>query len=119
MLLCKGFKDVIAHSIFVVMVIIPCLNVIHSANAYNYTFALSELANGSMSQNASSTPGAMWLNVRGFSPDELPYIQNNLGVHSLDAYDELRMVAALAIMAAKYKRYGDLVYLYSLFEMNA
>ncbi|KZZ90041.1 hypothetical protein AAP_03991 [Ascosphaera apis ARSEF 7405] len=119
MLLCRCLRDVIVHSIFVVLIILPCLDVAQSADAYNYTFALRELANGTMPQNASTTPGAMWLNVRGYSPDELPYIQNNLGVHSLDAYDEMRMVAALAIMAAKFQRYGDLVYLYSLFEMNA
>ncbi|KAI5295602.1 hypothetical protein KEM52_000874 [Ascosphaera acerosa] len=87
--------------------------------AYNYTYALNQLVEGTMLQNASSTRGAMWLNVRGFEPSAVPFIQQNLGVHSLDAYDELRQVAGLAMMAAQYKLYGDLIYLYSLFGMNA
>ncbi|KAI5295489.1 hypothetical protein KEM55_006181, partial [Ascosphaera atra] len=89
------------------------------AAALEYTSALCSLANGTFAQNSTTAPGALWLNARGFNPTLLPNLQENVGVHTLDAYDELRTVVSLALTAAKYQKLGDIIYLFSLFRLNA
>ena len=61
----------------------------------------------------------MWLNVTGFAPDKLPYIQHDVGIWSLDNPVPLEVIAGLTKTAAGMGKWGDLVFLYNVFSMNA
>lgn len=83
-----------------------------------YTDSLHALSYGNVAMQGNSS-GAVWLNVTGFAADKLPYIQNDLGIMSLDNLEPLQILAGLAETAASRGQYGDLVYLYTAFALNA
>lgn len=66
-----------------------------------------------------SSPGETWLNVTGFAVDKLPYIQHDMGIHTLDNLKSLNVIAGLAKTAATRGQWGDIVFLYNAFTMNA
>lgn len=83
-----------------------------------YEDSITALAYGNVAAN-ESTPGEVWLNVTGFAPDKLPHIQDNLGIYTFDNLNPLKTVAGLALEAAKRGQYGDVVFLYNAFAVNA
>ncbi|EKV12721.1 hypothetical protein Pdw03_1561 [Penicillium digitatum] len=83
----------------------------------SYEDSVTALAYGNVA-TASSSEGTVWLNVTGFAVDQLPHIQNDLGIHSLDNLEMLTTLAGLAQNAASKGQWGDIVYLYSAFAMN-
>lgn len=88
------------------------------AQELSYADSLKALSYGNVALQGNSS-GTVWLNVTGFAVDKLPHIQENLGVYSLDNLEPLRILAGLAKTAASKGQYGDLVYLFSAFAMNA
>lgn len=87
------------------------------AEQLNYADSLQALSYGNVAMQGNSS-GTVWLNVTGFAADKLPYIQNDLGIMSLDNLEPLQILAGLAKTAASNGQYGDLVYLYTAFAMN-
>ncbi|MCJ1262350.1 hypothetical protein MMC22_002220 [Lobaria immixta] len=87
------------------------------AQQLNYADSLQALSYGNVALQGNSS-GTVWLNVTGFAADKLPYIQNDLGIMSLDNLEPLGILAGLAETAASKGQYGDLVYLYTAFAMN-
>ncbi|KAF4460464.1 hypothetical protein FALBO_12755 [Fusarium albosuccineum] len=84
----------------------------------NYADSIHALSYGNVETQGESG-GIVWLNVTGFAPDKLPHIQRNLGVQTLDNIDALKTIANLASVAARRGKWGDIVYLYNVFAMNA
>ncbi|KAI9707757.1 MAG: hypothetical protein M1836_000719 [Candelina mexicana] len=87
------------------------------AQQLDYADSLQALSYGNVDMQGNSS-GTVWLNVTGFAADKLPYIQNDLGIMSLDNMEPLQILAGLAETAASKGQYGDLVYLYTAFAMN-
>ena len=87
------------------------------AQHLEYADSLHALSYGNVAMQGNSS-GTVWLNVTGFAPDKLPYIQHDLGIISLDNLEPLQILAGLAATAASKGQYGDLVYLYTAFAMN-
>lgn len=87
------------------------------AQQFDYADSLQALSYGNVAMQGNSS-GTVWLNVTGFAADKLPYIQNDLGIMSLDNREPLQILAGLAETAASKGQYGDLVYLYTAFAMN-
>ncbi|MCJ1425833.1 hypothetical protein MMC29_003733 [Sticta canariensis] len=87
------------------------------AQQLGYADSLHALSYGNVAMQGNSS-GTVWLNVTGFAADKLPYIQNDLGIISLDNLEPLQILAGLAETAASKGQYGDLVYLYTAFAMN-
>ena len=87
------------------------------AQQLDYADSLQALSYGNVAMQGNSS-GTVWLNVTGFAADKLPYIQNDLGIMSLDNLEPLQILAGLAETAASKGQYGDLVYLYTAFAMN-
>ena len=77
------------------------------------------LAYGSFASSPNESSGDVWLNVTGFALDQLPHIQHDLGITSLDNAQELQVIARLAQTTASKGLWGDLVFLYNVFAMNA
>jgi hypothetical protein len=95
-----------------------------SAQELSYEDSINALAYGNValqgnSNEQGSSPGEVWLNVTGFAPDKLPYIQRDVGIWSLDNPVPLEVIAGLAKTAAGMGKWGDLVFLYNVFSMNA
>lgn len=88
------------------------------AHQLEYEDSLHALAYGNVALQGNSS-GTVWFNVTGYAPDKLPYIQHDLGIHSLDNKEPLQILAGLAKLAASKSKYGDLVYLYNAFAMNS
>ncbi|KAF2113505.1 hypothetical protein BDV96DRAFT_113146 [Lophiotrema nucula] len=88
-----------------------------TANQSDYIEKLSTLSEGTVTQGNSS--GIVWLNVTGFAPEKLPYIQQDLGIFTYDNLEGLKTTASLAATAASNFHYGDLVYFFNAFAMNA
>lgn len=84
----------------------------------DYANSLQALPDGNVALQGNST-GAAWFNVTGFAAEKLPYIRKSLGVFSLDNFESLQLLVGLAEVAAFKGQYGDLVYLYNAFAMNA
>ncbi|KAF5536663.1 hypothetical protein FMEXI_10263 [Fusarium mexicanum] len=84
----------------------------------NYADSIHALSFGNVKTEGESG-GVVWLNVTGFATDKLPHIQQDLGVQTLDNLQALKAIAGLASVAAKQAKWGDLVYLYTVFAMNA
>lgn len=87
------------------------------AQQLGYADSLHALSYGNVAMQGNSS-GTVWFNVTGFAADKLPYIQNDLGIMSLDNLEPLQILAGLAKTAASKGQYGDLVYLYTAFAMN-
>jgi hypothetical protein len=51
--------------------------------------------------------------------NELPYIQEAVGITSLDNARELQVITGLVNTAASQQQWGDVVFLYNVFSMNA
>jgi len=89
----------------------------------SYEDSINALAYGNVAlqgdSSDSTTPGEVWLNVTGFAVNKLPYIQHDLGIMSLDNPVPLEIIADLAKTAAGKGKWGDLVFLYNVFSMNA
>lgn len=83
----------------------------------SYEDSITALAYGNVAIDSSSE-GEVWLNVTGFAADKLPHIQNDLGIHTLDNLETLTTIAGLTQVAAEQGQWGDIVFLYSAFEMN-
>ncbi|KZZ93926.1 hypothetical protein AAP_02019 [Ascosphaera apis ARSEF 7405] len=84
----------------------------------SYKEHITALASGDVVA-ATASEGVVWLNITGFAPDKLPHIQDDMGVHTMDNLEPLKNIASLAQTAAKGGQYGDIVFLYSAFAMNA
>jgi len=86
----------------------------------NYIQQLNTFSEGSMDTQGSTEAnrGVAWLNVTGYAPDKLPYIQKDLGIYTRDNINGLKAAANLAATAASHAKYGDLVYLFNVFAMN-
>lgn len=87
------------------------------AQELDYANSLQALSYGNVAMQGNSS-GTVWLNVTGFAIDKLPYIQHDLGILSLDNMEPLQILAGLAKTAASKSQYGDVVYLYTAFDMN-
>lgn len=83
----------------------------------SYEDSIAALAYGNVATDTSSA-GEVWLNVTGFAVEELPHIQSDVGIHTLDNLETLTAIAGLAQDAAKRGQWGDIVYLHSAFSMN-
>lgn len=83
----------------------------------SYEDSITALAYGNVATNSSSV-GEVWLNITGFAADELPHIQNDVGIYTLDNRETLTTIAGLAQVAAEQGQWGDIVFLYSAFAMN-
>lgn len=84
----------------------------------SYEDSVKSLAYGNVAINGSSS-GEIWLNVTGFAVDKLPYIQHDMGIHTLDNLEPLNVIAGLTKTAATRGQWGDIVFLYNAFAMNA
>lgn len=88
------------------------------AQELSYEDSIHALSYGNVALQGKSS-GEIWLNVTGFQPDSLPYIQKDIGLLTLDNLEPLAAIAGLAQEAANKRQWGDLVFLSSAFEMNA
>ncbi|KAB8263159.1 hypothetical protein BDV32DRAFT_156655 [Aspergillus pseudonomiae] len=84
----------------------------------SYDDSIQALAYGNIATSVESR-GYAWLNIAGFAETELPHIQADVGIHSLDNACELQVIANLVQSAARRGLWGDLVFLYNIFSMNA
>lgn len=84
----------------------------------DYAGSLQAFSYGNVALPDNST-GAAWFNVSNFALDNLPYIQVDLGIFSLDNFASLQLIVDLAETAALNGQYGDFVYLYNAFALNA
>lgn len=86
----------------------------------DYAGSLQALSYGNVPLQGNST-GTVWFNVTDFAVDvhKLPYIQTGLGIFSLDNFESLEFLVDLAETAASKSQYGDFIYLYNAFAMNA
>jgi hypothetical protein len=93
------------------------------ANELSYEDSITALASGNVvaqpSFQPSAEPGEVWLNVSGFAPEKLPNIQRDVGMASFDNAVPLEIVAGLTKIAAIKSQWGDIVFLYNVFSMNA
>lgn len=89
-----------------------------TTDSLDYSGSISALSYGNVHMQGN-TPGIVWFNVSNFAIDKLPNIQNDLGVYTLDNIHALKTIAGLAAVAAQEQRWGDIVYLYNAFSMNA
>ncbi|KAI9741575.1 MAG: hypothetical protein M1818_004381 [Claussenomyces sp. TS43310] len=87
------------------------------AQELDYADSINALAYGNVKLQGNSS-SEVWLNVTGFAPDKLPYIQDDVGLFTLDNAEPLIVVAGLAKTAASTGKWGDLVFLYNVFVMN-
>ncbi|KAF5861260.1 hypothetical protein ETB97_000452 [Aspergillus alliaceus] len=85
----------------------------------SYKDSIQALAYGNIATSSVESSGDAWLNITGFAETELPQIQTVVGIHSLDNARELQVIANLAQSAASQALWGDLVFLYNVFSMNA
>ncbi|KAG9531618.1 hypothetical protein KCU99_g2356, partial [Aureobasidium melanogenum] len=88
------------------------------AQELSYEDSIHALAYGNVALQGNSS-GTIWLNITGFAPQQLPTIQTNLGLFTYDNLEALNAVTGLARIAASKGQYGDLVFLYNVFSMNA
>ncbi|BDD59372.1 hypothetical protein MAP00_004581 [Monascus purpureus] len=65
----------------------------------SYNDSIQALAYGNIATSVESS-GNVWLNITGFAENELPHIQVDMGIHSLDNARELQVIANLAQSAA-------------------
>ncbi|KNG83437.1 hypothetical protein ANOM_008033 [Aspergillus nomiae NRRL 13137] len=84
-----------------------------------YNDSIQALAYGNIATSSVESRGYVWLNITGFSETELPHIQTDVGIHSLDNARELQVIASLVQSAARRGLWGDLVFLYNILLMNA
>ncbi|RMD43621.1 hypothetical protein DV735_g1549, partial [Chaetothyriales sp. CBS 134920] len=61
----------------------------------SYVESINSLATGRLVTSDTSS-GTVWLNVAGFRPDKLPYIQEDVGINSFDSFHQLTTIAGLA-----------------------
>jgi hypothetical protein len=85
----------------------------------NYADSIHALAYGNVATSSVDSRGDVWLNITGFAVNELPYIQEAVGITSLDNARELQVIAGLVNTAASQQQWGDVVFLYNVFSMNA
>lgn len=85
----------------------------------SYSDSIQALAFGNIATSSVESSGDVWLNITGFAEKELPHLQTVVGIHSLDNARELHVIANLAQSAASQALWGDLVFLYNVFSMNA
>lgn len=85
----------------------------------SYNDSIQALAYGNIATSSVESSGDVLLNITGFAETELPHIQTEMGIHSLDNARELQVIANLAQSAASKALWGDLVFLYNVFSMNA
>jgi hypothetical protein len=84
----------------------------------SYHDSIQALSYGNIATSSTEFSGEVWLNITGFAETEIPHIQTDMGVYSLDNARELQVIANLAQSAASKARWGDLVFLYNIFSMN-
>lgn len=85
----------------------------------SYNNSIQALAYGNIATSSVESSGNVWLNITGFAENELPHIQEEMGIYCLDNARELQVIANLAQSAARKALWGDLVFLYNVFSMNA
>ncbi|RAH63307.1 hypothetical protein BO85DRAFT_444601 [Aspergillus piperis CBS 112811] len=85
----------------------------------SYSDSIQALAFGNIATSSVESRGDVWLNITGFAGIELPHIETVVGIHSLDNARELNVIANLAQSAASQALWGDVVFLYNVFSMNA
>ncbi|KAF4158067.1 hypothetical protein CNMCM8927_005472 [Aspergillus lentulus] len=61
----------------------------------NYADSIHALAYGNVAASSVDSRGDVWLNITGFAVNELPYIQEAVGITSLDNARELQVIAGL------------------------
>ncbi|KAE8344150.1 hypothetical protein BDV24DRAFT_149087 [Aspergillus arachidicola] len=85
----------------------------------SYNDSIQALAYGNIATSSVESSSDVWLNITGFAETELPHIQTDVGIHSLDNARELQVIANMVQSAAREGLWGDLVFLYNIFSMNA
>ncbi|KAE8320457.1 hypothetical protein BDV39DRAFT_198458 [Aspergillus sergii] len=75
----------------------------------SYNDSIQALAYGNIATSSVESSG----------DTELPHIQTDVGIHSLDNARELQVIANMVQSAAREGLWGDLVFLYNIFSMNA
>ncbi|KAF4239480.1 hypothetical protein CNMCM8980_001668 [Aspergillus fumigatiaffinis] len=85
----------------------------------SYADSIHALAYGNVAASPVDSRGDVWLNITGFAVNELPYMQEAVGITSLDNARELQVIAGLVKTAASQQHWGDVVFLYNVFSMNA
>ena len=61
--------------------------------------SINALAYGNVAL-AGNSSRTVWLNITGFSPEQLPHIQRDVGIQSIDNLEPLKIIAGLAKSAA-------------------
>jgi hypothetical protein len=85
----------------------------------SYKDSIHALANGNVAASHVESCGDVWLNITGFAVNELPHIQESVGITSLDNAHQLQVIAELVQTAVSQEHWGDVVFLYNVFSMNA
>ena len=106
------FKTLLSSSVLL------CAAGFGQAQEMSYEDSIHALAYGNVALQGNSS-GTVWLNFTGFAPQQLPTIQKDVGLFTYDNAEALDAVTGLAKIAASKGQYGDLVYLYNVFSMNA
>ncbi|KAG5986617.1 hypothetical protein E4U54_005343 [Claviceps lovelessii] len=85
----------------------------------SYDSSIHELSYGNL--NRPSDPpssGEIWFSVKDFPADKVPYIQQDVGIYTLDNLEPLKAIVQLSHKAAEQGKWGDVVFLHNVFSMN-
>lgn len=89
------------------------------SSALSYQTHIGALATGNMTTHKGKSTGEAWFNVTAANADKLPNIQGDVGIMSMDNFAALEAIADLAQVAMTNGMWGDVVYLFNAFTMNA
>ncbi|QPH11857.1 hypothetical protein C2857_003782 [Epichloe festucae Fl1] len=87
----------------------------HAAHARAVQALVSDGSLGMQDESAAQ----VWFKASGLAPEHLPRIQEDVSLYTHDRGESLKAIADLGAAAAKAGAWGDVVYLFNVFSMNA